>query len=52
MDDPAGEIDGAAELFDELVDTSVDRNIAEVPHADQDPQNGATIFDRHCGEWC
>ena len=32
MDDPAGEIDGAPELLDELVDTSVNRSIAEVPH--------------------
>lgn len=49
MGDGAGEVDGDAGLLDKLVNTIINGGVAEVSHAKEATQDGATILGGHIG---
>lgn len=47
--DGAGEVDGDAELLNELVNAVINNGVVEASHADEDPQDGVAILGGHVG---
>lgn len=49
MGNGAGEVTGDVEMLVELVNTIIKRGVAEVPHADENPYDGAVTLGGHVG---